>query len=98
MIMAVGGKGFVVFARSQPDTPGKLAAHAFSYEHLEVGAYEVLRRVAERADDDAPAAAAHEILAQERAMAARIEALFARAVDASLGDVAGSELERRLVR
>jgi ferritin-like metal-binding protein YciE len=31
-VMAAGGKGFVLFARSQPDTPGKLAAHAISYE------------------------------------------------------------------
>src|SRR4051794_22608660 len=37
-VMAAGGKGFVLFARSQPDTPGKLAAHAYSYEHLELGA------------------------------------------------------------
>src|SRR4051794_4408956 len=27
-VMAVGGKGFVLFARSQPDTDGKLATHA----------------------------------------------------------------------
>src|SRR3954453_13905642 len=26
-VMAVGGKGFVLFARSQPDTTGKLSAH-----------------------------------------------------------------------
>src|SRR5438105_3265618 len=29
------GTGFVAFAASQPDTPGKLVAHAFSYEHME---------------------------------------------------------------
>src|SRR5690242_21900822 len=28
VVMAVGGKGFVLFARSQPDTDGKLATHA----------------------------------------------------------------------
>src|SRR5690349_24577499 len=27
-VMAAGGKGFVLFARSQPDTTGKLTAHA----------------------------------------------------------------------
>src|SRR3954452_11201572 len=32
-VMAVGGKGFVLFAKSQPDTTGKLTAHALSYEH-----------------------------------------------------------------
>src|SRR3954451_5459290 len=44
-VMAAGGKGFVLFARSQPDTPGKLAAHAYSYEHLELAGYELLARV-----------------------------------------------------
>jgi ferritin-like metal-binding protein YciE len=34
ILMAAGGKGFMLFARSQPDTPGKLLAHAYSYEHL----------------------------------------------------------------
>src|SRR2546423_1091560 len=54
-VMAVGGKGFVLFARSQPDTDGKLATHAISYEHLELAAYELLSRVAGRPGDPAPA-------------------------------------------
>ena len=33
--MGVGGKGFLLFAHLQPDTPGKLFAHALSYEGLE---------------------------------------------------------------
>ena len=33
--MRVGGACFLLFARAQPDTPGKLVAHAYSYEHLE---------------------------------------------------------------
>ncbi|HZT85439.1 MAG TPA: DUF892 family protein [Gaiellaceae bacterium] len=32
LLMRVGGAGFLLFARSQPDTPGKLVAHAYSYE------------------------------------------------------------------
>src|SRR3954451_17493764 len=47
----VGGWGMVLFARLNPDTPGKLAMHAFSYEHMELAAYELLRRMAARADD-----------------------------------------------
>src|SRR5436190_2852123 len=51
VVMTAGGGAMILFARSQPDTPGKLVAHAFSYEHLEEAAYELLRRVAERAGD-----------------------------------------------
>src|SRR3712207_8312585 len=43
----VGGWGMVLFAKLNPDTPGKLAMHAFSYEHMELAAYELLRRIAE---------------------------------------------------
>ena len=51
LLMRVGGAGFLLFAKAQPDTSGKLVAHAYSYEHLELAAYELLRRVAERAGD-----------------------------------------------
>ena len=30
----VGGWAMVAFARLNPDTPGKLTAHAFAYEHM----------------------------------------------------------------
>src|SRR5919197_5883390 len=52
------GKAFVLFARSQPDTTGKLVAHALSYEHMEWAAYELLRHVARRAGDTETAALA----------------------------------------
>ena len=32
--------------RAQPNTPAKLAGFAFAFEHLEIAAYELLRRVA----------------------------------------------------
>ncbi len=47
------GKGFVAFAASQPDTPGKLVVHAYSYEHMEEAAYQLLALMAERAGDTA---------------------------------------------
>src|SRR5919108_145319 len=47
----VGGWGMVLFARVNPDTPGKLAMHAYSYEHMELAAYELLRRIADRAGE-----------------------------------------------
>jgi len=43
--MGVGGKGFVLFARLQPDTPGKLHAHALSYEALELSSSDLLALV-----------------------------------------------------
>src|ERR1051325_8405778 len=46
-----GGRAFLLFARLQPDTPGKLLAHALSYEGLELASYELLLRVAERAGE-----------------------------------------------
>src|SRR4051812_42923484 len=44
VVMKAGGVGFALFAKSQPDTPGKLTAHAYSYEHLELASYELLCR------------------------------------------------------
>jgi ferritin-like metal-binding protein YciE len=80
----LGGWGMVLFARLNPDTPGKLAMHAFSYEHMELAAYELLRRVADRARDEPVAALAGTIAGQEEAMADRLAACFDEAVDASL--------------
>jgi ferritin-like metal-binding protein YciE len=95
-VMALGGKGFILFARSQPDTPGKLAAHAYSYEALEWASYEMLMRMAERAGDRATAAAARTIRDQERTMLERLERGFDAAVEASLRDTASGELDQKL--
>src|SRR3954471_9361700 len=83
-VMAVGGKGFVLFARSQPDTDGKLTTHAISYEHLELASYELLMRVAQRAGDHETADVARRIREEERAMAERLEASFDGTVEAAL--------------
>ena len=96
MIMAVGGKGFVVFARSQPDTPGKLAAHAYSYEHLEVAAYELLARVAQAAGDAETEAMANRIRGDEERMAARIAEVFDETVRASIAGLDPGDLRSRL--
>ena len=82
--MRLGALNWGAFFQGQPDTPGKLAAFAFAFEHLEIAGYELLRRVAERGGDEATAALAGEIAAQERAAADRIAAAFDRAVEASL--------------
>src|SRR5919204_2595295 len=96
VVMAVGGRGFLLFARVQPDTPGKLHAHALSYEALEVSSYELLRRVAERAEEDDVIEAAHQIGQQERDMMQRLEATYDLAVDASLRELSPGDLREQL--
>jgi ferritin-like metal-binding protein YciE len=95
---AVMGKGFVLFAKANPDTPGKLAAHAYSYEAMEEAAYEQLSRIADRAGDQGTVLAAHRILVQETAMKLRVAAHFDEAVTASLRDVEPDELEEQLIK
>jgi ferritin-like metal-binding protein YciE len=95
-VMKLGGKGFLLFARLNPDTPGKLHAHALSYEALELSSYELLRGTAERADETEVAQAADEIATEERAMIQRLELGFDRAVDASLRAVGDDDLAERL--
>ncbi len=84
---AAGGWGMVAFAASQPDTPGKLTMHAYSYEHMELAAYELLRRLAERDGDEETARMAAEIAAEEKRMAERLEQSFDAAVEVSLAAV-----------
>lgn len=79
----VTGLGFGAFAVAQPDTPGKLIVHAFSYEHLEEAAYDLLARLAERTGDASAVQTAREIERQEHAMGDRLAALFDRAVEAA---------------
>ncbi|MEA2333192.1 MAG: hypothetical protein QOH58_3330 [Thermoleophilaceae bacterium] len=95
-IFKAGGFAFVLFAKSQPDTPGKLVCHALSYEQLEVAGYDLLRRVAERAGDADTVAVAKRIGKEERAMAERLEASFDRSVEASLREVAPDDLGEQL--
>jgi ferritin-like metal-binding protein YciE len=93
-----GGLGMVAFAQANPDTPGKLTAHAFSYEHMEIAAYELLRRVAERAGDLDTVEVSHRNLEDEHAMAMRLAECFDVAVAASLSQVEPGDLDNQLVR
>jgi ferritin-like metal-binding protein YciE len=94
----VGGWGMILFARVNPDSPGKLAMHAYSYEHMELAAYELLRRIAERAGDEPVRAMAEQIGAQERAMADRIAEHWDQAVTASLADKGSEDIGKDLVK
>jgi UDP-glucose 4-epimerase len=97
MAGAAGGWGMVAFAASQPDTPGKLAMHAYSYEHMELAAYELLKRLAERAGDGETARMAADIAAEEGRMAERLEQSFDTAVEASLVGVDPDQLDSALL-
>ncbi len=69
---------------AQVDSAVKHAAFAYTFEHLEIASYELLKRVASRVGDVETIATADEILLQERAAAARIQDLFDHALVASL--------------
>ncbi len=93
-----GGIGMAVFAASEPDTPAKLVAHAFSYEHMEIAAYELLKKTAEEAGDGATAAMASQIGEEAQRMADRLEGSFDLVVDASLNGGGEIDLAAQLDR
>jgi ferritin-like metal-binding protein YciE len=92
----IGGWGMLAFAESQVDSPGKLVAHAYSYEHMEQAAYELLARVAERGGEPELVALAEKIGANESEMAARLEDSFDLAVELSLADAPGDDVDSHL--
>jgi len=95
-VMTIGGKGFLLFARLQPDTPGKLLAHSISYEGLELASYELLHEVATRADDGDAALVATRIRNDERSMIERLEEHYDAAVAASLRAVKPHDVTEQL--
>jgi ferritin-like metal-binding protein YciE len=95
-VMTVGGKGFMLFAKLQPDTPGKLLAHALSYEALELASYELLASVADRAGEPEVSSAARQIAEEERRMMQRLEGLFDESTEASLREVGNDDLKEQL--
>jgi ferritin-like metal-binding protein YciE len=97
-IMKLGGKGFLLFARVQPETPGRLIDHAYSYEAMEWAGYEMLRRFAEHADDPQTAETARTIGAQERTMMGRLERRFDAAEQVSHEGRSQEELREHLCR
>ena len=94
----VGGWGMVLFAKLNPDTPGKLAMHAYSYEHMELAAYELLARIGERGGEQSVTALARRIGGEERAMADRIGERWDRAVEASLREKGADDVREELVK
>jgi ferritin-like metal-binding protein YciE len=91
-----GGWGMLLFARVQPDPPGKLTAHAFSYESMEAATYALLRVAAEAVGDTETVAVASQIGAEEERMAERLAGLFDVAVETSLRELGDENFDRHL--
>lgn len=91
------GAGFGAFAAAQPDTPGKLVAHAFSYEHMEEAAYHLLAPLAERVGDTEAVAVLREIEQQEHEMGERLASCFDIAVEAALRELQPDDLGEQLI-
>ena len=79
--MRSGAIGLRQLAEIPPDTPVKLAMHLYAFDHLEIAAYEFLKRLAGEAGDRDTAEAAERILEQEREAAEKVESLFDRCAE-----------------
>lgn len=77
-------RAVAVFTAGRPESPVKLLALAYAYEHLEATAYELLRAAALRAGDPLTVELAEQIQAQEAGMSRRLEDHFNAAVAAML--------------
>jgi ferritin-like metal-binding protein YciE len=82
--MRLGAFNWGLIFQAQPDTPGKATTFAFALTHLKIAGYELLKRVAARAGDEATVAMTEQMLADERDGASRLSASFDTAVAASL--------------
>ncbi len=98
LVGAITGMGFGAFAAAQPDTPGKLVAHAYSYEHMEQVAYRILTTLAERVGDIDTVEVARRIEGEEERMGERLEGLFDRAAAAALRDLPPRELTEQICK
>ena len=52
LALRAGALNWGLFFQAHKDTPGKLAVFAYAIEHLEAAGYELLQRVARRAEDE----------------------------------------------
>jgi ferritin-like metal-binding protein YciE len=97
-VMQIGGKGFLLFAKMQVETPGRLVAHAYSYEAMEWAGYSILIRLAEQCGDATTAEIGRFVQAQEREMMQRLERGFDAAESASHRETPADELDKHVRR
>jgi len=63
---------------------GRNARDGYATEHMEIAAYELLKRIARKAGDEETASMCEEIIVQERAMAETIASNWDKFVELSL--------------
>ena len=85
--LGMAGLNWGFFFHSQSDTPAKLAAFAYAFEHLKIAGYELLLRSARRDKDAGTERLCETLLASERAMVARLQGVFDSAAQATLDAV-----------
>jgi ferritin-like metal-binding protein YciE len=89
----LGAMGIGMLAQASADTPAKVATVAYAFESFEVATWELIKRVAERADDNETIEAADRILADERLardkVADNFDLAVVRALEASGADEEG---------
>jgi len=68
---------------AQKNTPAKLVAVAYGYENFEIAAYEMLRRIAQKAGDSETVEAVDRILVNERQAVEKLGASFDLALQAA---------------
>src|SRR5919204_3497447 len=66
------------------DTPAKLVAVAYGFEHFEIAMYELLKRIATRAGDEDAVEMADKILVNERQAAEKLAASYDLALERSI--------------
>lgn len=95
--LRAGAIGLRQLADIAPDTPPRVAIQLFGLEHLEIAAFELLQRIAEREGDQQAATVAREILEQKRQGAQQVQQRFDRAGELLVEQYAGGDRDRPLL-